>query len=65
MTERDFVAALDKGYLGPQSAMPPRGRDPNVAPYYDELWAFLRARVTGDLPGGPVERLPGDEPALP
>jgi mono/diheme cytochrome c family protein len=65
MAERDFVAALDKGYLGPQSAMPPRGRDPNVAPYYDELWAFLRARVTGDLPGGPVERLPGDDPAQP
>ena len=38
--------------------MPPRGRDPNVAPYYDELWSFLRARVTGALPPGPVERLP-------
>jgi mono/diheme cytochrome c family protein len=62
MVERDFFAALDKGYFGPQSSMPPRGRDPNVAPYYDELWQFLRARVTGDLPGGPVERLPDAEP---
>jgi len=36
--------------------------DPNVAPYYDELWSFLRARLAGDLPAGPVERLPdGDD----
>lgn len=58
MTEREFFAALDKGYFGPESSMPPRGRDPNVAPYYDELWSFLRARVAGALPPGPVERLP-------
>lgn len=63
MTQRDFVAALDQGYLGPQSTMPPRGRDPNVAPYYDELWSFLRARVAGALPPGPVERLP-EAPAV-
>jgi mono/diheme cytochrome c family protein len=61
MTQRDFFAALDRGYFGPQSTMPPRGRDPNVAPYYDELWSFLRARITGDLPPGPVARLPEDE----
>lgn len=58
MTQRAFFAALDQGYFGPQSSMPPRGRDPNVAPYYDELWSFLRARIAGDLPAGPVERLP-------
>lgn len=63
MAERDFFAALDKGYFGPRSTMPPRGRDPNVAPYYDELWSFLRARVAGDLPGGPVERLPDADAA--
>ena len=57
MTQRDFFTVLDRGYFGPQSTMPPRGRDPNVAPYYDELWSFLRARITGDLPPGPVERL--------
>lgn len=61
MTRRDFFAALDRGYLGAQSTMPPRGRDPNVAPYYDELWSFLRARITGDLPPGPVTRLAEDE----
>jgi hypothetical protein len=58
MTQRDFFAALDRGYFGSGSAMPPRGRDPNVAPYYDELWSFLRARIKGDLPPGPVARLP-------
>jgi cytochrome c5 len=54
MTRREFFAALDRGYLGSQSTMPPRGRDPNVAPYYDELWSFLRARISGDLPAGSV-----------
>ncbi len=44
MTQREFFAALDQGYFGSQSSMPPRGRDPNVAPYYDELWSYLRAR---------------------
>ena len=63
MTQREFFAALDQGYFGPQSSMPPRGRDPNVAPYYDELWSFLRARSSGDLPAGPVERLPDGDSA--
>jgi mono/diheme cytochrome c family protein len=57
MTQRAFVAALDQGYFGSESSMPPRGRDPNVAPYYDELWSFLAARRDGALPAGPVERL--------
>ena len=60
MTRRDFFLALDRGYFGSQSTMPPRGRDPNVAPYYDELWSFLRARISGDLPAGPVTRLPDE-----
>jgi mono/diheme cytochrome c family protein len=55
MTARDFFAALDNGYLGPNSRMRPRGRDPAVAPYYEELWAYLAARRSGDLPAGPVE----------
>jgi mono/diheme cytochrome c family protein len=61
MTQRDFFAALDNGYFGPRSTMQPRGRDPNVAPYYDELWSFLRTHITGDLPPGPVARLSEDE----
>jgi cytochrome c5 len=63
MTQRDFFSALDRGYFGSDSTMPPRGRDPNVAPYYDELWSFLRARTSGDLPAGPVERLSDDDGA--
>jgi mono/diheme cytochrome c family protein len=58
-TSRDFFGALDRGYLGPRSTMPPRGRQPNVAPYYDELWAFLSARRDGALPDGPVEPIDG------
>src|SRR5262245_18106095 len=57
MKQRDFFAALDRGYFGSASTMPPRGRDPNVAPYYDEPWSFLRARIVGALPAGPVARL--------
>jgi mono/diheme cytochrome c family protein len=60
MTQRDFFAALDRGYFGSASTMPPRGRDPNVAPYYDELWSFLQARISGELPAGPLTRLPDD-----
>jgi mono/diheme cytochrome c family protein len=63
MTRRDFFAALDRGYSGSQSTMPPRGRDANVAPYYDELWSFLRARITGDLPAGALTRLPATDDA--
>lgn len=63
MDERRFFAALDNGYFGPRSTMPPRGRDPNVAPYYEELWSFLAARRSGDLPAGPLERLEDEEPA--
>jgi len=61
MTQREFFAALDNGYFGSRSTMPPRGRDPDIAPYYDELWSFLRARISGDLPAGPVTRLADDE----
>jgi mono/diheme cytochrome c family protein len=62
MDMRRFFAALDEGYLGPHSTEAPRGRDPGVAPYYNELWAYLRARVDGALPAGPVGRLPAETP---
>jgi len=58
MDERAFVAALDDGYLGPDDPMPPRGANPDVARYYTELWSYLSARASGDLPPGPLERLP-------
>jgi mono/diheme cytochrome c family protein len=62
MERRDFFAALDKGYFGPGSTMPPRGRDPSVAPYYEELWSYLVARRTGALPAVSVEPLPAAPP---
>src|SRR5690606_16038736 len=37
MDRRAFVSALDRGYLGPRDATPPRGADPEVARYYEEL----------------------------
>jgi cytochrome c5 len=61
MEQREFFSALDRGYLGSRSTMPPRGRDPNVAPYYDELWAYLLARRDGAAPAGPLDRLPEPE----
>lgn len=61
MDERAFFAALDNGYLGPASRSPPRGRDPAVAPYYAELWAYLAARASGRLPPGPLALLPAGE----
>ena len=54
--QRDFFGVLDRGYFGTDSDMPPRGRDPNVSPYYEELWAYLTARRDGRLPAGAVER---------
>jgi cytochrome c5 len=68
MERREFFTVLDRGYFGPDSTMPPRGRDPNVAPYYEELWSYLVARRTGVLPPVTVEPLsaaplPGEQPA--
>jgi mono/diheme cytochrome c family protein len=65
MEQREFFTALDRGYLGQRSTMPPRGRDPNVAPYYEQLWAFLTARRDGRLPAGRVEPLAVESRASP
>jgi mono/diheme cytochrome c family protein len=60
MDAREFMAALDNGYLGPNDASPPRGAMPDVARYYNELWSYLSARASGELPPGSLEleRLP-------
>jgi mono/diheme cytochrome c family protein len=61
MDARAFIAALDKGYLGPDDPSPPRGAMPDVARYYNELWSYLSARASGALPPGALERLSNDD----
>lgn len=51
MNGREFAAAMDEGYAG-EAEMAPWGRDPEVRPYYLELWAYLSARAAGELPQG-------------
>ena len=65
MTSREFFAALDRGYMGPNDPAPPRGRNPNVARYYNELWAYLAARVSGELPVATLDRLSGGDERTP
>jgi cytochrome c5 len=65
MSMQQFYAALDRGYLGPDSPLPPHGRNPDVARYYSELWRYLSARARGELPPGPLEPLPETEASVP
>lgn len=65
MTSREFFAALDRGYMGPNDPAPPRGRNPDVARYYNELWAYLAARVSGELPVATLDRLSGGDERAP
>lgn len=53
-----FVMVVDQGFTGQVGVMPAWGMNPNVNRYYDELWAYLRARSDGVLPPGRPERLP-------
>lgn len=56
MTQREFSVALREGYRGLQGRMTPRADNRDVARYVDELWSYLRARASGDLGPGPLER---------
>lgn len=51
MDGREFAAAMDTGYAG-EAEMAPWGRNPEVRPYYLELWAYLSARAAAELPPG-------------
>ena len=57
MDAERFLAAMENGYSG-EAEMPAWGRDPEVRPYYFELWAYLSARAAGDLPPGEPQRAP-------
>ena len=58
MDSRTFLSAMETGYAG-DAEMPPWGQDPDVRPYYLELWAYLSARANGDLPRGEPRRAAG------
>lgn len=53
-----FVMVVDQGFTGQVGVMPGWGTNPNVNRFYDELWAYLRARADGELPPGRPARLP-------
>jgi mono/diheme cytochrome c family protein len=53
----DFASILDNGYAGLGDALPPWGESRDVARYYVELWSYLSARASGELPPGPLMRL--------
>ena len=61
MNGREFAAAMDEGYAG-EAEMAPWGRNPEVRPYYLELWAYLSARAAGDLPQGEPRPAPLSSP---
>lgn len=60
MDKAHFVMVVDQGFTGQVGVMPAWGENPNVNKYYDELWAYLRARADGVLPPGRPKRLPDD-----
>ena len=61
MDGREFSEAMDTGYVG-EAEMAPWGRNPEVRPYYLELWAYLSARAAGDLPQGEPQPAPLSSP---
>ena len=61
MDSRGFRTAMDFGYTG-EADMSPWGRNPDVRPYYVELWTYLSARAAGDLPRGEPQPMPARAP---
>lgn len=61
MDGREFSEAMDTGYAG-EAEMAPWGRNPEVRPYYFELWAYLSARAAGELPRGEPRPAPLSPP---
>ncbi len=57
--DRDrFVARLNDGFTGQVGVMPPWKDDPNVRKRFNELYAYLKARSSGDLPPGRPKKKP-------
>ena len=53
-----FREAVQAGRSGGTSVMQGFADDPNVAPYIDDIYAYLQARADGVLNRGRPERLP-------
>lgn len=56
-----FVERTAGGYTGQVGVMPPWKDNPNVSKKYKELFAYLKARSDGILPGGRPGKLPKKE----
>ena len=61
MTSELFIERLNEGFTGQVGVMPPWKDDPNVNKRYNELYAYLRARASGDLPRGRPKKMPKPE----
>jgi hypothetical protein len=55
-----FEHVVAEGFAGQMGVMPGFKDNPNVMPRTDELFAYLKARADGILPGGRPDRLPRD-----
>jgi hypothetical protein len=51
-----FMEVVIKGMQGPIGIMPGWENNPNVMKYVDQLYAYLKARSEGVLPGGKIKR---------
>jgi len=51
-----FMEVVVNGYEGQIGVMPGWGTNPNVMNYIDQLYAYLKARSDGVLPGGRLNR---------
>jgi mono/diheme cytochrome c family protein len=52
-----FRRIVIEGRISATSAMPAAGADPNVAPYIDDIYAYLQARADGALGRGRPVRI--------
>lgn len=51
-----FMEVVANGVTGQIGVMPPWKENPNVMKYVDQLYAYLKARADGVLPGGKLKR---------
>lgn len=58
MTKDLFVERMNDGFTGQVGVMPPWKDNPNVRKRYNELYAYLMARASGDLPRGRPKKMP-------